>query len=134
MFTRSEGIFLERFCHGHGEYSYNCFCDAITAYLHLLGFLLQCLLVYLELLRHLGAGLPSEDVFQLHVQLLFLLDQQFLLDDFLRLRDESLLQRLDLLDHLVRARIAALVTERRTIYFDKINTLIVNLLTQERIV
>ena len=46
------------------------------------------------------------------------LDEQILLDDLLGLGDQTLLQRLDLLDHLVRARVRPLqlappVRERR---------------------
>lgn len=46
-------------------------------------------------------------MFEFQVKLLFLLNQELLLHDFLRLGDETFLQRVDLLDHFVRARVAA---------------------------
>ena len=46
--------------------------------------------------------MPRQDRLELLVQLLLLAHEQVLLHDFLRLGDETLLQRLDLLDHLVR--------------------------------
>ena len=45
---------------------------------------------------------------ELHILLLLFLHQQLLLDDFLGLLYQTLLQRLHLLDHVVRVRVAAL--------------------------
>mmetsp|Transcript_22908 Transcript_22908/g.56765 ORF Transcript_22908/g.56765 Transcript_22908/m.56765 type:complete len:207 (+) Transcript_22908:220-840(+) len=76
--------------------------------LHLPRLFAQVLLVHRQLLRYLGPGLPRQNVFELHVQLLLLLNEQVFLHHLLRLGDETLLERLDLLDHLVRGRVRAL--------------------------
>lgn len=51
----------------------------IHPHLHLFCLLFQCLLVNLQLLRYLWAWLSLQNLFQFHVQLLLLLNQQFLL-------------------------------------------------------
>mmetsp|Transcript_27535 Transcript_27535/g.44022 ORF Transcript_27535/g.44022 Transcript_27535/m.44022 type:complete len:207 (+) Transcript_27535:1998-2618(+) len=76
--------------------------------LHLPRLFAQVLLVHRQLFRYLGPGLPRQNVFELHVQLLLLLNEQVFLHHLLRLGDETLLERLDLLDHLVRGRVRAL--------------------------
>mmetsp|Transcript_148054 Transcript_148054/g.258764 ORF Transcript_148054/g.258764 Transcript_148054/m.258764 type:complete len:445 (+) Transcript_148054:213-1547(+) len=68
----------------------------------------QVLMVNVQLLGHLRPRLTGEDVLQLHIQLLLLLDDHILLHALLRLRNQPLLQRLDLLDHLVLLRVGAL--------------------------
>mmetsp|Transcript_5488 Transcript_5488/g.12645 ORF Transcript_5488/g.12645 Transcript_5488/m.12645 type:complete len:249 (+) Transcript_5488:90-836(+) len=75
--------------------------------LHRFRLVAEALLVDGELLRDLGARLARQNVLQLDVQLVFLLDEQIFLDHLLRLGDEPLLQRLDLLHHLIRPRIRA---------------------------
>ena len=69
--------------------------------LQLLGTLLKVLLVHLQLVSHFWAWLLGQDVLQLYVQLLLLLDQHILLWYLLCLCDKSLLQTLDLLNHLM---------------------------------
>ena len=76
--------------------------------LELLSTLLQVLLVNLEFFSDLWSRLLGQDVFQLNVELLFLLDEHVLLRDLLSLGDEPLLERLDLLDHLVSFWVSAL--------------------------
>ena len=50
----------------------------------------------------------GQDVFQLDVELLFLLDEDILLRDLLGFGNEPLLKRLDLLDHLIGLWVSAL--------------------------
>lgn len=69
--------------------------------LELLASLLEVLLVDNELLGDFWATLLGQDVLQLNVELLLLLDEDIFLGDFLRLRDQPLLERLNLLDELV---------------------------------
>ena len=76
--------------------------------LELLGPFLEVLLVHLEFLSDLGPRLFGEYVLELDVQLLLLLNEHVLLGDLLGLRNQPLLQRLDLLDQLVRLRVRAL--------------------------
>ena len=64
--------------------------------LHLVGLLLQVLLVDGQLLSNFRARLASKQVLQLYVELLFFLDADILLHHLLGLLDQSLLQRLDL--------------------------------------
>lgn len=68
--------------------------------LHLTGLLLQVLLVDGELLSHLRSGLSSQEILKLNVELLLLLDDDVLFNYLLSLLDESLLESLDLLEHL----------------------------------
>ena len=79
-----------------------------SPYLHLFGLFLEGLLVDLQLLGHLRSRLSGQDVLQLQVELLLLLNQQLLLHHLLCLLDQALLQRVDLLDHLVCWRVTAL--------------------------
>jgi hypothetical protein len=60
-----------------------------------------------RLFQQLHTWLSREDVLELDVQLLLLLNEQILLDHLLGLLDEALLQRLNLLQHLVRLGIRA---------------------------
>ena len=69
--------------------------------LHLTGLLLEVLLVDGELFSNFRAGLSSEEILKLDVELLLLLDNDILLDNFLSLLDQSLLQSHDLLEHFV---------------------------------
>lgn len=66
--------------------------------LELLASLLEVLLVYDKLLGDFWATLLCQDVLQLDVELLFLLDEDVLLGDFLCFGDQPLLKRLNLLD------------------------------------
>jgi len=68
--------------------------------LHLAGLFLQVLLIDGKLFSNLWAWLSSKKVFELNVKLLFLLDDNILLNDFFSFLDESLLKGLDLLEHL----------------------------------
>jgi len=77
-------------------------------YFHLSSLLLERSLIRLKLFSNLRTRLSRQDVLQFHVQLLFLLNQKFLLHHLLCLGDESLLKHLHLLYHLVLARVAAL--------------------------
>jgi len=83
----------------------------LVTYFHLSGLLFERSLICLKLLGNLWTRLSGQDVFQFHVELLFLLNQQLLLDHLLRLADESLLEHLHLLYHLILARIAALYSK-----------------------
>ena len=74
----------------------------------LLGALLKVLLVDSKLLSHLWTALFGQNVLQLHIQLLLFLNKYVLLLYFLSLSDESLLQRLNFLDHFVCVRFRAL--------------------------
>jgi len=76
--------------------------------LKLLGALLQVLLVLDKLLSDFRPTLLGQNVLQLNVKLLFLLDKHIFLRDFLSLRNEPLLKRLDLLDELVGLNIRRL--------------------------
>lgn len=76
--------------------------------LELLSALLKILLIHLQLLGDLGPGLLREYVLKLDVELLLLLDEHVLLRHLLRLRDQSLLQRLNFLDQFVGLRVSAL--------------------------
>ena len=76
--------------------------------LHLVGLLLQVLLVDRELLSDFGAGLASKQVFEFDVEFLLLLDDDILLDDIFCLLDETLLECLNLLEHFPGVRISAL--------------------------
>jgi len=67
--------------------------------LHLSGLLLKVLLIDGELLGDLRAGLSGKEILQLNVQLLLLLNDDVLLDDFLCFLNQTLLQGLDLLQH-----------------------------------
>ena len=69
---------------------------------------LEVLLVNLELLSHLWTTLLGQDILQLDVELLFFLDEHVFLRDLLGLGNESLLKRLDLLDHLIGLWVSAL--------------------------
>lgn len=70
--------------------------------------LLQVLLVHRKFLSNLRTTLFSKDVLQLDVQLLLFLDEHIFLCDFFSLCNQTLLEALDLLDHLVRLRVSAL--------------------------
>ena len=74
----------------------------------LFGPFLEVLLVDLQFLGDLGPGLLGEYVLELDVELLLLLNEHVLLGDLLGLRDQPLLQRLDLLNQLVSLRVRAL--------------------------
>ena len=76
--------------------------------LHLVGLLLQVLLVDGELLGDLGAGLSRKQVLKLNIELFLLLDGHVLLDDLLSLLDETFLERLDLEKKLEGVRVSAL--------------------------
>jgi len=76
--------------------------------LHLVGLLLEVLLVNAELLGDLGARLASEQILELNIQLLLLLNNHVLLDDLLGLLDEALLECLDLLEHFPSVWVSAL--------------------------
>ena len=69
--------------------------------LHLTGLLLEVLLVDGELFSNFRARLSSEEVLKLYVELFLLLDNDILLDNFLSLLDQSLLQGHDLLEHFI---------------------------------
>lgn len=73
--------------------------------LHLVGLLLQVLLVDRELFSDFGTGLTSKEVLEFDIELLFLLDDDILLNDFLGLLDETFLERLNLLEHLPSIRV-----------------------------
>ena len=75
---------------------------------HLVGLLLEVLLIDRELLGDFGARLASEQVLELDVELFLLLDDHILLDDLLRLLDETSLEGLNLHDHLPGVGIGAL--------------------------
>ncbi len=70
--------------------------------------LLQVLLVDLQFLSDLGPRLLRQDVLELNVELLLLLDEHIFLTHFLCLRDETLLETLDLLDQFIGLRVRAL--------------------------
>ena len=69
--------------------------------LHLTGLLLEILLVDGELFSNFWARLSRKEVLKLNVELLLFLDNDILLDNFLGLLDQSLLQGHDLLEHFV---------------------------------
>jgi len=76
--------------------------------LELLRALFQVLLVHNQLLSDFGTTLLGQDVLELDVKLFFLLDEDILLRDLFSLRNESLLEGLDLLDELVSLNISRL--------------------------
>ncbi len=76
--------------------------------LHLVGLLLQVLLVDGQLFSDFGAGLTSKQVFEFDVEFLFFLDDDVLLNNLLGLLNQSLLECLDLLEHLPSVGISAL--------------------------
>ena len=76
--------------------------------LHLAGLLLEILLVDAQLLGDLRARLPGKEVFELDVELLFLLDDHVFLHHLLGLLDEAFLEGLDLLEHLPGVGVSAL--------------------------
>ena len=84
----------------HVELSSHC--------LHLTCLLLQVLLIDRQLLGNLGTWLSSQEVLELHVELLFLLDDDVLLHDLFSLLDQSLLESLDLLEHFPGVWISSL--------------------------
>lgn len=69
--------------------------------LHLTRLLLQILLIDGKLFSNFWARLSSEEVLKLDVKLLLFLNDDILLDNFLSLLDQSLLQGHDLLEHFV---------------------------------
>lgn len=75
--------------------------------LHLVGLLLQVLLVDRQLLSDFGAGLSSKQVLQLNIQFFLLLDDHVLLNNILSLLDETLLECLNLLEHFPGVGIGA---------------------------
>jgi hypothetical protein len=74
----------------------------------LLGSLLQVLLVDLEFLGNFWATLFGKDVLEFNIELLFLLDKNILLTDFLSFGNQTLLQGLDLLNKLIGLWVSAL--------------------------
>jgi len=70
--------------------------------LHLVGLLLEVLLVDTQLLSNFGAGLASKQVLKLNIQLLLLLDDHIFLHNLFSLLNQALLQRLNLHEHLPR--------------------------------
>ena len=66
------------------------------------------MLVYYKFLLDLGAALLRQNVLELDIKLFFLLDQDVLFRDLLGLGDESLLQRLDLLNQLISLDVGGL--------------------------
>ena len=84
----------------HVELSSHC--------LHLTGLLLQILLIDRQLFGNLGTWLSSQEVLELNIELLFLLDYDVLLHDLFSLLDQSLLESLDLLEHLPSIWISSL--------------------------
>jgi len=64
--------------------------------LHLIGLLLEVLLVNGKLLSNLWTRLSSQEIFELNVELFLLLDSDVFLYDFLSFLDETFLERLDL--------------------------------------
>lgn len=66
--------------------------------LHLVGLLLEVLLVDRELLSDFWTGLSGQEVLELNVEFLFLRDHDVLLNDLLSLLNETLLKSLDLLE------------------------------------
>jgi len=83
----------------HVEFWGHCF--------HLVGLLLQILLIDGQLLSNFRSRLPSKQVLQLDVQLLFLLYDYIFFDHFLRLLNQSFLKGLDLLEQLPGVRVSA---------------------------
>ena len=75
------------------------------SHFHLLRLFTQRLLVNLELLGHFRSGLSRQDVFEFDVQLLLLLNEQLLLDDLLRLRNQSFLRTKHQVERRVSYRI-----------------------------
>ena len=71
-------------------------------FLELLSALLQVYLIFAKLLGYVWTTLLGKNVLELNVKLFFLLNQDILLRNFLSLRDEALLQTLDLLNKLIR--------------------------------
>lgn len=75
---------------------------------HLVGLLLQVLLVDRELFGDFWARLSSQKVLEFDVELFFLLDGHVLLDDLFSLLDQTLLESLDLEQELEGVGIRAL--------------------------
>lgn len=74
--------------------------------LKLLRTLLQLQLILNQFLSDLRTTLLSQNVLQLDVELLLLLNEHIFLHHLLRFSNQSFLQRLDLLDQLVRVNIS----------------------------
>jgi hypothetical protein len=66
------------------------------------------LLVDTQLFSDFGAGLASEQVLQLDVELFFLLNNDILFNNLFCLPDKTFLQSLNLLEHLPGVRVGAL--------------------------
>lgn len=84
----------------HIEFSRHC--------LHLVGLLLKVLLVDRQLFSDFRSGLSRKQVFELHIKLLFLLNDHIFLNDLFCLFDQSLLQGLNLLQHFPSVRVRSL--------------------------
>jgi len=76
--------------------------------LHLVGLLLEILLVDRELLSDFWTGLSGQEILEFNVELLFLRDHDVLLNDLLSLLNETLLKSLDLLEQLPSVGVSAL--------------------------
>ena len=76
--------------------------------LHLRSLFLQVLLIDRELLSDFRSRLSGQEVLELNVELLFLLDDDVLFNDLFGLLDQSLLESLDLLEHLPSVRVSSL--------------------------
>ena len=76
--------------------------------LHLGGLFLQILLIDRKLLSNFWSRLSRQEVLKLNIELFLLLDNNVLFNDLLSLLDQSLLESLDLLEHLPSIRISTL--------------------------
>jgi len=76
--------------------------------LHLGGLFLQILLINRKLLSNFWSRLSRQEVLKLNIELFLLLDNNVLFNDLLSLLDQSLLESLDLLEHLPSIRISTL--------------------------
>jgi len=76
--------------------------------LHLGGLFLQILLIDRKLLGNFWSRLSRQEVLKLNIELFLLLDNNVLFNDLLSLLDQSLLESLDLLEHLPSIRISTL--------------------------
>ena len=76
--------------------------------LHLGGLFLQILLIDRKLLGNFWSRLSRQEVLKLNIELFLLLDDNVLFNDLLSLLDQSLLESLDLLEHLPSIRISTL--------------------------